>query len=83
MKTPSEHFRKPVIGKIVTRELKGTMTDADGNKSTHILSSDEYEIIDENDDFVVTNQWHKEWSKIPLLIMKSLIETIEYDKDGK
>jgi hypothetical protein len=59
--TPSEYFNKPVIGTIRVEDVFET---GEGPKT--------YEVIDEDNICFVTNQWYKEYKKIPQLIPKSL-----------
>ena len=47
MKTPSEYFNKPVIGKITTRPLVLSTTSQDGIISKETLPPETYEVIEE------------------------------------
>ncbi len=83
MKTPSEHFGWPVIGKVVTKPLGMTRTAADGTKSQETLSSETYDVIgkvksrDGNVTAFVANVWYREEKLEPLLLLEDLVEKFE------
>jgi hypothetical protein len=66
--------KMPIIGTITTKPLTYTF----GNEE-HIIPSETYsivEVITDNDkEIYVTNQWYKEYKRIPLLIHGDLVET--------
>jgi hypothetical protein len=63
--TPSEYFKKPVLGKIKARVIGG--------------KEDEYEFIDQGVTVYICNQWYKEYKEIPQLVPKQfVIEEILY-----
>ena len=78
MLSPSEYFKLPVLGKIITKRTEGTVTNLTTNKTEpHIMESEEYEFISEEKDFYVCNQWYKEYKKIPQLVPKEFVEKKE------
>lgn len=78
MKTPSEHFKSPVIGKVKTKTLNLSYVMA-GKTQVKECPSAEYEVIQvlelEKGKAYVTNQWHAEHRKEPLILVDNLIDS--------
>lgn len=79
MKTPSEHFKLAVIGRVKTKSLQLTCTSQNGTKTTQDMPGEEYDVIEigsMNDKKVyVTNHWIKEYKKEPLYLLEELVES--------
>lgn len=72
--TPSEYFKKEVIGKIVTKTLKIQVHDQriELKESTHLVI--EIETSPNNTKIYICNEWYKEYKKIPLIISEDLVK---------
>jgi bifunctional non-homologous end joining protein LigD len=76
----------PVIGKVTTKELKYTLTDfPSGGLSEHTMPAKSYSVVhifeDDGQKTYVTNEWYKEYKKVPLFIIESLVD--EYEPSGE
>jgi hypothetical protein len=71
--------KMPIIGTITTKPLTFT-----SNEEEHVIPAETYSIVETikdqngNVDVYVTNQWYKEYKKIPLLIHKNLVESTSF-----
>lgn len=78
MKTPSEYFNEPIIGKLKTKELTAKWTHENGESRDQVMPGTELEVIKISKmgdcDVYITNQWHKEYRKEPLVIIDSLVK---------
>ena len=78
MKTPAEYFKMPIKGKIITKRTECTLTNMDsGESKPHIMESEEYEFISEENTHYVCNQWYKSHKYIPQLIPKEFVDKVE------
>lgn len=80
MTTPAQRYGKTVIGKVTTRPLPFTRTDADGVKTEGVIPSHTYEVIDigtvgDGKTVYVTNTWYKEHKGICLMILAEIVES--------
>ena len=72
--TPSEEYNMPVIGKIKTKAVPMTFKDLEtGEEGTRTLEPAEYEVISDEGDFYICNQWYK--PGVPQLVHKDMVET--------
>jgi len=81
MPTPSEYFRKPVIGTVTTKKMELTSKAEDGTEKPLILEPETYEVIDrveiggDRKPAFVANFWSKEYKHEPLVVMEYLVDT--------
>ena len=73
--------KMPIIGTVTTKEIKYIVTDDKGKKSDYLLPKETYSVveIEEKNDkkFYITNIWHKEYKKVPLVIAEDIVEKYE------
>jgi hypothetical protein len=81
MKNPATFFNRPVIGKIITKEISYTVTNHNNSVEKLTMSSDEFEIIAEEKTFYICNQWYKEYNNTPQLISKDMVESVTFYKE--
>lgn len=66
--------KMPVIGTVTTKPMKYTFNNEEIEIQPETYSI--VEVINDNDkEIYVTNQWYKEYKRIPLLIHGDLVET--------
>jgi len=82
VKTPSEFYGKPVIGRVTTRPLKVVRRIDDGPEVEEVLPSHAYDVIDVGEvgpdkaKVYITNAWYKE-GRACLMILADLAERFE------
>lgn len=82
MKTPSETYNKPVIGRVTTKAMKMIRRIDDGPEKEEVLPSHTYEVIDVGEigtdraKVYVTNTWYKEGREC-LMILAEIAKKFE------
>lgn len=76
--TPSEFFNKPIIGNIKLYDMNVEYHSHGGGKTTNQWKNQKYDIIDETESYFVCNVWISEHDNQPFIIVKNMVEEIEY-----
>jgi hypothetical protein len=78
VKTPSQQFNRPVIGKIKTKVLHGTWIRDGGVEEPMSCPAEEFEVIATtimgSSKVYVCNQWYKEYKHEPQVVSAEMVE---------
>jgi hypothetical protein len=72
--------KMPVIGTLITKVIKMEVI-GDSSSKPYLVPAETYEIVDSHihngKTYYITNVWHKEYKKIPLIIVEDIVEKYE------
>jgi hypothetical protein len=75
---PDDVTQMAVIGVVVTKVLEMTITTGD-KSAPYTMEPEVYKIVSiaehNGKKFYITNQWHKEYKRIPLIIVEDIVES--------
>lgn len=72
---PSKYFNKPVLGKIIVKELNYTIGVQNGS-----MPGDTFDFISEEESYFICNQWNDENAKRPQLVPKFLVTKVVFNQ---